>query len=215
MVIPHLIWQVIFTFFCFATISGLMYLGITSQMLMPSSVVLSIMLLIPGFFEIWWAYLTYQLAYSFSWLLNRKEAEEEEAVVEEEVVVEVEEEAEVDEEVEVEEAAEVVEEEEEEVEVVEAELEAEDGVEEVAEVGAVVEEEDAEAAGDMAVAAAVGDGDDPGGEEEDGVAATLRPTTVAEAEVDSVWVFSEEVYSTEAIKITEEDNAKVSDNLLL
>ncbi|CAJ0924828.1 unnamed protein product, partial [Mesorhabditis belari] len=61
LLIPHLLWQVLFVCFCIASITVMITLGIDGKMLLPSSVVLSVLLFIPGLFEVWWSFLTYQL----------------------------------------------------------------------------------------------------------------------------------------------------------
>ncbi|KAL6742217.1 hypothetical protein Aduo_015389 [Ancylostoma duodenale] len=58
LLLPHLIWQYVFIIVSVVISTVLMILGFRGEMLLPSSVVLSGMLLVPAVFEVWWSYLT-------------------------------------------------------------------------------------------------------------------------------------------------------------
>ncbi|CAI4226882.1 unnamed protein product [Auanema sp. JU1783] len=57
-VLPHYLWQISFIVMTIILSTVLLNLGLSGKMLLPSSIVLSCMLLVPGIAEIWWSYLT-------------------------------------------------------------------------------------------------------------------------------------------------------------
>ncbi|CAJ0589850.1 unnamed protein product [Cylicocyclus nassatus] len=58
LILPHLFWQYAYIVVSSIISTVLMMLGFYRKMLLPSSIVLSLMLLIPAVFEIWWSNLT-------------------------------------------------------------------------------------------------------------------------------------------------------------
>ncbi|WKY08840.1 hypothetical protein Q1695_001762 [Nippostrongylus brasiliensis] len=76
LLLPHLAWQYSFIFISLGSSTVLLILGFGGQMLLPSSVVLSAMMIVPVLCEVWWSYLTLcyykQLAAKVSLTLREK-----------------------------------------------------------------------------------------------------------------------------------------------
>ncbi|KAE9419489.1 hypothetical protein Angca_001448 [Angiostrongylus cantonensis] len=59
LLLPHFIWQCTFIAMSLIISTVLLILGFRGDILLPSSIVLSVMLIVPAICEIWWSYLTF------------------------------------------------------------------------------------------------------------------------------------------------------------